>query len=260
MPFRLAAIFLMAPFFYFFQPTAKIDEIVEMLMGVIVLMWTIDQYFDYGCLKRPKGLVAVCMMATVLFLACAIAVTLDRLHSRNIGWRLNSMASYFYPRFGLYEQAETIYNFMYAHPEFVKSETRINHGKMLLKRGKRSEAFNILSQELQVLEAKDLIGANGSMHLRRIGLILTLMGESELADAKFDQALKLDRRNLALVSGPDKESELLWSIAQTFEARGDIVSAITLATEAKELTTESSLRYPLEKWVEALEGKLTTFE
>lgn len=259
-PFRLSPIFLMTPFFYFFQPTAKIDEIVEMLLGVTVLMWATDQYFDYGWMKRPKEFVAACLMIIVLIFACAISVTLDRLHSRNMGWRLNLMASYDYPSFGLYNQAEIIYNYIYDHPEYLKPETRINHGKMLLKRGKRSEAFGILAQEIKRLEAKDMTSANSSKHLRRIGIMLTMMEKSEQADIRFRQAITLDRQNFDLVSDPDKKSKLLWSIAQTLEAQGDIISAITMAKEAKELATISSLHYFLEKQIETFENKLATAE
>ncbi len=59
---------------------------------------------------------------------------------------MNRTAVQDYPRYGMYDQAQEIFEYIYAHPEYIMPDTRINHAKMLLEAGRSDRAFDILTQ------------------------------------------------------------------------------------------------------------------
>lgn len=256
-PIRLVPIFLLAPFFFLFRPTVMSGEIGELFVGIAVVLWAVDLFLAHGWIKRPERLIAVCIIVGMLFLVSIMSATLTYMHSNSkpLALRLNAMATYNYPRFGMYDQAQRLYNYIYEHPHYITSDTRINHSRMLLESGKQSEAFHVLSQALKVFEAKDPPKAQLSKHLRQLGIIFTLLGQNERADAKFNQAIEIDRRQLALVSSRNEKSKLLWSISKTAEARGDVATAIVKAEQARAMAVTAQLRRILAKWIKTLESK-----
>ena len=165
------------------------------------------------------------------------------------------MARRDYPEKGMYDQAHRIYLYIYAHPQYLRDDTRINHGRILLKAGKQSEAFHVLSRAARVYEAKDPPEEQRSDHLRRLGTIYTLLQQNDRADDEFNKAIDIDQQQLASTSKPNKKSKLLWSIARTMEARGDVTAAIEKAKQARETAIFAELRFTIKKWIWAVENE-----
>jgi len=255
-PIRLIPIFVLVPFFFLLKPTAKPHEIGELFLGIAVAMWAVDLFLAHGWIKPPAGLTVVCLMVGMLFLVAIMSATLTYMHSTSLTtWRLNLMATRYYPRYDMYDQAQRLYDYIYAHPHHIIFATRINHGRMLLELGKQSEAFDVLSKAVKVLEAKNPPEEELSKHMRQLGIIFTLLGQNDRADVEFNHAIEIDRQQLALVSRPNEKSELLWSISETMEARGDVASAIANARQARAMAVSAKLSYKLEKWIKTLEKK-----
>jgi len=222
-PIRLIPIFVLVPFFFLFTPALIYPlEIAELFLGIAVAMWAVDLFLAHGWIKPPAGLTVVCLMVGMLFLVAIMSATLTYMHSTSLTLRLNLMATRYYPRYDMYDQAQRLYDYIYAHPHHIISATRINHGRMLLELGKQSEAFDVLSKAVKVLEAKNPPEEELSKHMRQLGIIFTLLGQNDRADVEFNHAIEIDRQQLALVSRPNEKSELLWSISETMEARGDV--------------------------------------
>ncbi len=152
----------------------------------------------------------------------------------------------------MYNQAQRLYNYIFAHPQYITVGTRINYGRMLLKLGKQEEAFGILSDVAKKLEAEDPPEEKLVPHLRRLGIVFLLLGRTDRADAEFDSAIELDQQRIAVVTDPDSKARLLFSIAQTFEGRGDVGTAWEKAKQAREIASTASLRKQIERWTRTL--------
>jgi hypothetical protein len=91
------------------------------------------------------------------------------------------------------------------HPRYVKNipQSQINHVKVLLKYGemllrerKQNEASQILAQATEILESKNPLHDPSSVHLRLLGKVLKLQGQTERADVLVQR--ELDKRQTAL--------------------------------------------------------------
>jgi len=254
-PIKLIPMFLLVPFFFFNRQLPKSLEIFELSLGIAVAMWAFDLFLDHGWIKPPRVLNVVCSMLGMLVLVTIISATFTYMQSGSLKWHLNMMASRDYPNFDMYDQSQLIYDYIYTHPNLIRSDTRINHGRMLLELGKQSEAFAVLSEAVKALEAKNPQKAKLSDHLRQLGIIFKLLGQNDRADVEFKKAIEIDRHQLELVSEQEEKSKLLWSISKTMEAGGDVDSAIENAKKAKAMAVSARLSYKLEKWINTLEKK-----
>ena len=131
LPMKLLPIFLLIPFFYLYFPTAKADELGELFLGLAVMFWVIDLFFIHyreQDFNKPTFLVSI---IGALILVLGLSVSLTALHARPMPWRLNIMAVRDYPQFGMYQQSEMIYQYIYQNPEIgLRSNTRKDQAKM----------------------------------------------------------------------------------------------------------------------------------
>ena len=149
-PMKLIPIFLLAAFFLLFYPTAKADEVGEFFLSIAVMMWAIDLFLGHYWDKRPNRLMFLSVASGALLVATFLVICLIYVHSASsasMGWRLNKTASRDYPTFGMYEQAQVLYEYIYHHPEYIQSDTRKNYAEMLVKAGKQAEDFEIAFPE-----------------------------------------------------------------------------------------------------------------
>ena len=252
-PIRIVSIFLTVPYFFLVHPVVKWDEIGELFLSIAVLVWATDMYFQYGRIKHTRGLWAVSSVFGILLgVAILSAGMAYRFPPSDLGWRLNNTAILDYPSFGMYDQAESIYEYIYSHPEYNELETRLNHARMLLKLGNKNKAFDILTEAVNTFEKSYPPEKQLSRYLRAYGLVLRLLEQSNSADAKFNQAIKVDEQQLVSVSDQNSKAKLLWSIAQTLEARGDISAAIGMAQQAKSKADSAKLHAQLDMWIRTL--------
>jgi tetratricopeptide (TPR) repeat protein len=251
-PTRIVIVFLTVPYFFLVHPVAKSDEIGELFLSIGVVVWASDIFIQYGWIKRNRGLWAVIsIFGTLLFVAILSAGMAYRFPS-DIGWRLNLTASRDYPGFGMYDQAESIYEYIYSHPEYMTPETMLNHARMLLKLGNKDKALHILTEAVNRLEISDQPENQRSSYLRSFGIVLGLLELSDRADAKFNQAIKVDKQQIELVSNQNAKAKLLWSIAKTLAARGDISAAIDTAKQARSKAISAQLHQQLDTWIKTL--------
>ena len=249
---RLVPVFLLAPYFFIFFPTAKADEIGELFLGIAVLMWAVDLFLISIKSKRFDSFASVLIMTGVLFLAVIISGGLTYRHSPGLTARLNLMASRDYPDFEMYEQAQNIYSYIYQHPQYLTPETRLNHARMLQVTGKNSEAARILSEAARDIEAKEPLKTSNSKQLRLLGITYMLLAQNTLADNYFDKSIEIDQNALSLSPTPDEKAKALWSISKTMEARGNISGAITNIEQAIKSVHSPALHYQLEEQLKEL--------
>ena len=256
--FKLVPMFLLPSYFFLLYPIVKSDEIGEMLFGIAMLLLALDMVLDYGCIKRcSAGMKALGVKVGMLFLIVIIAITLAFLHNTFRGrgglyGRMNHTVLD-YDRFGMYDHAQDVLEYIYAHPKYIRPDTMINHAKMLLDAGRSGEAFQILAQAADLLKAKNTTKEGNCDHFRRLGVIFILLGQSEQAETNFNRAIEIGNLQLRSVSDPYKKAKLLWSIAQALEGKGDTIRAIDKAMQAKEMTNSGRLKFEVERWRNSLD-------
>jgi hypothetical protein len=264
-PLRLVPVFLMAPFFWIFTPTVRAQEIGELFLGVVALIWAGDLLLLSYKSKRFNGYISVSIVLGVLFLVVILSGWLAHRHvsdSRILqarSARLNLSASRDYIDFKMYEQAQKIYDYIYQHPEFLRSETRINHAKLLIATGNESEAGSVLAVAARDLEAKTLQKAlnnkQDSKQLRLLGEIYQLLRDDVRAEIYFDQSMGVDQTVVATTSLVEEKSEAFRSMSRTMEVRGDIAMAINYLVQAISYTQSSARRLKLEQKLDYLESR-----
>ncbi|NOQ65126.1 MAG: hypothetical protein GQ582_11505 [Methyloprofundus sp.] len=131
LPMKLVPVFMLVPFFYLYFPTAKADELGELFLGLAVMFWVIDLFFIHY--REQDFNQSAFLVSTIgaLILVLSLSVSLTALHARPMPWRLNIMAVRDYPQFGMYQQSEVIYDYIYQHPEVgLRSNTHKDQLKM----------------------------------------------------------------------------------------------------------------------------------
>lgn len=251
---RLVPVFLLAPYFFLSGTILKSDEIFELFLGVAVLMWAVDLFLVSYENKRFTGFASVLIMIGTLILTVSISGGLSYRHSRAITYRLNLLASHYYNHFGMYEQAQSLYTYIYQNPKHLTGATRLNHARMLLAIGKKTEAAEMLSLAARDLEAKEPVKTSNIIELRLLGIIYMLLGENTRADNYFDKAVEIDQKKLSLSLTSDEKAEALWSISKTMQARGNSKNAITNIEQAIEYANAPALRLKLEQQLKELES------
>lgn len=251
-PIRIVLIFLTIPYFFLVYPVGKSDEIGELFLSIAVVVWAYDVFIQYGWIKRIRGLWAVISIVGILLFVAVLSAGMTYRFPGHLSWRLNTTASREYPNRGMYDQAECIYEYIYSHPKYMRPETRLNHARMLLKLGNKNKALYILTEAVNEFETSDPPEKQLSRYLRSFGIVLGLLEQSDRADAKFNQAIKLDEQQIESVSNQNTKAKLLWSIAKTLEARGDILAAIDTAQQARSKAISAQLHRQLDMWIKTL--------
>ncbi len=249
-PLRLAPMCLLTPAFFLLQPVAKSDEIGELLLGVTALTFALDhcrgsRWFADGWLPaRPKAVVTSLVVVGLVASALAAASPM-----RRIAGRLNSLATRDYPGFGMYEQAEEIFDYIYRHPtELQRWNTRLDHVEMLVAAGKMAAA-----REMMPIAVEEVNGdppAPRGERLSRIGQLYAAVGDKSTARAAFAAAMAADRNSLQTVDDANARAELMWSMARTLLAEGRTEEARREATQARQTAMSGRLRFSIERWLQ----------
>ena len=160
-----------------------------------------------------------------------------------------------YPERGMQDQAQQLYQYILANPHYLTPDTRIYYSRMLFEKGQKEDAFHVLLQAQKELKRMDKPGARSSENMRRLAIIHKMLGQSYQADAKFNRAFKIDQRRLESASTSDRKAEILWSMAMTLEARGEIVEAIKKAEDARAKASKS-LGWHIGRWIKTIAKRL----
>ena len=257
-PIPLLPIFFLVPYFFLARPVPHSREIGELALGVAAALWSFDLLRRQVRTRCPPALFSVGGMLGVLALIALMAGILTHsLPSLTLRHWLNRVAYVDYARLKMYDQADQIYQYIYAHPQYLRAETRLAHGRVLLKSGKQEAATTVLRDAIKELEASDSSGRNRAQSFRGRGIAFLLLGDRDSATAVFRRSVEIDQQRLAATSDPDEKAQRLWSIARTFEARGDAALAVETAEEARASATNSAfLRWEIERWVQRVSRRV----
>ncbi len=186
-PIKLIPMMFLPSYFWLFRPVVRSDEIGEMFFGIVMAFVAINLFFNFVWTSKQDSKIkalGVMMGTTSIIVALTLTMTyigllLSGPRADGIGFRLNKTAERDYPAHGMYEQAQHIYEFIYAHPKYIGPETRINNAKMLLKVGKQKLAYQVLSEDADLLLNKNPKEKLSSKTLKRLELINKLMERIE---------------------------------------------------------------------------------
>jgi tetratricopeptide (TPR) repeat protein len=158
-----------------------------------------------------------------------------------MAWRLHTLAARDYPTYGMYDEAEEIFNYIYSHPsELEAQDTRLTHAEVLAAAGKLPEARRMLTVAEKRLEG-DAVAASGDI-LRRIGILYATLEEETRAAELFAAAIAADQRSLEVAEGADTRAQLLFSLARTLAAQGLPVEAANTAARARRTAVSARTR------------------
>ena len=150
----------------------------------------------------------------------------------------------------MFDQSQKVYDYIYANPKYITKDTRIRHGRILLEVGKRKEAIETLMLAAENLEAKDPPEAKQAEHWIRLGSTQMLLGRVDQANIEFDKSNEIYQKQF--VSHPDVQQDalILWWMARTHLARGDVSTAVKMAKNARKHAASRKLRRELDQWIE----------
>lgn len=255
-PLRLLPVCILPALFFLLRPVAKSAEVGELLVGVAALSFALDRAWSSGLSakvwlpSRPVAVVTSLIAVGVLGLGLAAFSPLGRM-----AWRLETLAARDYASFGMYEQAKTIFDYIYAHPsQLVVSDTRLSHAEMLAEAGELAEARRLLALALSEHDG-DMDAMSGDF-LRRTGQLYARFGEGTQAEEAFAAALTADERSLETTEEADERARLLLSLARTLSAQGLLDEAASMTRRAQQMAVAASTRDDVRRWKAQLEEKL----
>ena len=251
-PIKLIPIFLLVPYFLLAFPKISNVELGEFFLGLATFLWAFNLlfYLIWNNLHWSKSFVFI-----ILLIAFTSVITglLTHFFSRPPSKsHLNNIASTGYSLYGMYNQSIELYNYLYSIPEYFDSEMVSNYAQVLLNTGKQHEAHNIIKEALPKLEFMNVPTSEQVVHLRNIANIYLLIGQTEKGNQKFMEAIKIDNQNFNSHLDPNDKAITLWSISKTYEAKGDLVKAIEMATKAKSEATSQHLKVYIQWWIDKM--------
>ncbi|MDX1541863.1 MAG: hypothetical protein R3349_10725, partial [Geminicoccaceae bacterium] len=248
-PLKLVPICALPTMFFLFRPVAQPLEVGELLLGMAALSFALDRAWHSGLSvsgwlpDRPAALGGALLLGALIGVGCAVHTPLNWM-----AWRLETLAARDYPTFGLYDQAERIFDFIYAHPDqLVREDTRLSHAEMLVSAGRIERARAIFDAVLS-----DLPDLASGERLRRIAVLHARLGDEEHAQASYRAALDADAAALEVAGDADHRARLKLSLARTFRALGALDEAARVAGEARDLAVLARTRDEIAKWLEEL--------
>jgi hypothetical protein len=174
-PIGLVPVFLLAPYFLLTRPVAKSDEVAEFFGSLAVALWAAGLAVQYGPeAARRLASKAGAMAGTLVFIAVSTGALTVLRPPQLLTSRLNDMASVRYPAHGMYEQALSLYEYMYQHPQHLTRDTRIEHGRLLLAMGETSAARRVLEEAIAEVE----VGSPGPEDGERLRVVRELLEQT----------------------------------------------------------------------------------
>lgn len=251
-PIALSPLFLLAPYFFLLAPVVRAEEIGELSVSLAFAAWGLDLCLRHGAprWRRSGPGATVGYFGIIAIAGIALSVASDA----SGRYRTHEMATYDFPAFGLYEQAERLFEHIYSDPRYVMPDTRIRHAKVLRASGQQQKAAEILRNEAAMIERQLQEAGETPDQLQRLGMVHQLLGNPGEAEAWFDRAIASYEHELSLTSDGDGEADLLWSEAQIWHLRGDLVTAFRKAAEAEQSAETARLRRAISAWIEQTFG------
>lgn len=261
LPFPLIPWFLYACHHFIFYPMVKSDELGEFVFGLALVVFTVyslDRFRDRTSWTASPARHRIVLSTVVLAAVLLGAQLLTTIYNGGLGYRLRTSAIRDYPHHEMYAQSDQLFEYMYENPEYLQSDTRLEHAQLLLEQGREDRAHQILQAGLAAIRARsrDPEGAsrNSGPHLsaeltRIEARTLHLLGETEDAERVLAGAIALDETALA-DAREDREqaAALLWSLAQSEALRGDRTQALRHYRAALETSPTARQTRKIRSW------------
>lgn len=261
LPLPLAPWFLLTSYHFITYPMVKSDEVGEFLFGISVALLGLYSWLRFrnegrntdrnqvGSCPRQRTLLATMLLAAILVGAHVLTL----IHNGGLGYRVRLAAERDYPQHEMYAQSDKLFEYLYAHPELMKEDTRIAHARLLRERGESERAREALRSALAELEEQNAERSTVA-GLNAEGEVLLLMEDSKEGNRRLEQALALAREKLAELGteAVDDAAHLLWMMAQSQELQGDEPGARESYRRALEAAPSAELENKIHKWARGL--------
>lgn len=252
-PVRLFPLFLLTPYAWRFGWRGlRMDELGELCLGLAMFAWALDRFLKQRWTKHARGTPTAGLVGGALVLLMAISWILPELpflDTRN-SWGLNHLAAHSYAELKMYDQSRTIYEYINSNPHYIRRDTRIRHGRLLIQCGEPNKASQILRGAAAVLDGEDPQEWQRADYWLRRGVIHVLLGEWEVADEALAKSNTSYRTSPALHHDAEKDARITWWTARTLLAGGDKATAIAVAASAREKATSFKLQAQIDQWIE----------
>lgn len=232
---------------------ASMDELSELALGMSFLFLALDRSLRTAGGRDSTRGVGIRLPVAGVSLAVAALVTAGTVawtpQSWHLSWRFNELAAYRLLERGLEDEAETLFEFLETRPDLRTDRTRIDFAHLLVSRGERERAEQVLNEALRDTEATSATTPLGtSRRLRNKGEILVLLGQTEAADEQLNEALSLAEVLLDSARTAADSVDAHWSAARTLNLLGRVDAAVAQASLACERSSERVFHYSVIYW------------
>lgn len=250
-PSKLAPAFLLAPIFWLYYPTAKSEEIAEAFLGFAAMVWSVDQFWLQSRFKASALALQVAALSGIVIVT-GILVHFYYPFGEQV-WRMNTMAARDYPNWRMFDQSERLYQYIYAHPDYVLPWSGVNHAKVLIRAGRDDDAVEILVEEASKLANRDLATDVFLERLRQLSVVASTTGRGS-GDA-VSRALNLSPDRMAAVTVADEQAASMWSRSLSLESRGEICAAMEVLKVASTIAISPEMHRRIRGRVEAMKDR-----
>ena len=229
------------------------DEISELALGISFLFRSRDRGLRATSGRDSSRGAGIRLPVAGVSLAVAALVTAGTIvwtpQTWHLSWRFNELAAYRLLERGLEDQAETVFEFLETRPDLRTDRTRIDFAHLLVSRGNRERAEQVLNLALREIEdASRTTPVGQSRQFRNKGEILALLGDTEAADEQLTEALSMAGVLLDSARTAADSVEAHWLAAQTLNLLGRVEEAVEQASLACERASERVFHYSVIYW------------
>ena len=232
--------FLLAIFLFLYHPTPMSGETAELFLGVAIAALSLDLIAERDRHPRTRDTTTAIVTTGMILHVFVLTASLVQLfpNQNSLRWALNRSATGMV-RIGMYRQAGLLFDYMNEHPQFLRPETHMHEGVLLMKMERYADAERVLELALSEQERLREERPTDPAPSRRAAQVLeALMRHREAAPA-FRAAIELDQRRLARATDPQAEGTARTSLGETFLAMGDCKRASEQLASARAISARA---------------------
>ncbi len=253
-PFFVLAIFFLDHYSKFMQISLN-KELAEVSLALAVSVVAMELVKKPGQMFYCNTSFIRTIKIIVITAICTIPLVLlfnDKFHIR---YRLNYFSTTQYPLYGMYDQANQVFDYIDRHPKYLMNSTRYHHGLVLLRLGHNDEAKAILNKSLEEMEILLAEEPDNPEVYRNKGKILHLLRRNMDAKEQYLKSLELDLKLLSQTTDPVTNAEYRWSLGKTLFAMGRKEEANEQIQSAADITPSKSRRKKFLRWMKREQKK-----
>lgn len=228
----------------------KFDEVAEFALAFATLAFAVHICMakERSAVPTPTGYIVA--LGAVLLTLVGVSIGLASSVSSGMRTRLNDFATNRFPNVGLERQAETVFEYLAAHPEVQQSDTYVLQAQFLSAIGRAEDANRALERALAVQDSLILERPTDSEIQRNRLAIFQMLGRKSEAERAFQQAMDLDRTRLDQAHYGATAARVRWSMAQTLQQAGRDEAALEQIQAACAVVPEAELARLIRRWLE----------